>query len=337
MDHLLGLVYSQEETGTVSAWRSRWSEALSPQEVSAISSLSAWTTAHEVAWTIYGEPDFPTKLQGVISKPYIIYYQWDLSLLERPLLWIVGPRSHSAYAKHVLEHLFDQSKAYQFCTISGLAPGVDQLCHQLSLQHHIPTIAVLGSGLKRYRENENQAWIDRIVEAWGLVISEFKLDQVPQTYTYPQRNRIIAWCADVIFLPEAGIKSGSLITAEYGLQMHKPVYGVPNSIFSSPSAWLNDYIAQGKITMATSCTSLLEKYFSPQQEISYNPRPISLLTDQEEKIFHIIAQQESCAIAHIIEQYKCSSQEAITLLSFLEMKKYIYQEIPWVYKVVSSK
>ena len=72
------------------------------------------------------------------------------------------------------------------------------------------------------------------------MISEFKLDQEPAQYTFPQRNRIIAGLSDVLFLPEAGKESGSLITVDFALQMQKPVYGVPNFIFSDKSAGLHE-------------------------------------------------------------------------------------------------
>jgi len=39
---------------------------------------------------------------------------------------------------------------------------------------------------------------------------------------------LIAGLADILFLPEAGEQSGSLITANFAFDMHKPIYGVPN-------------------------------------------------------------------------------------------------------------
>jgi predicted Rossmann fold nucleotide-binding protein DprA/Smf involved in DNA uptake len=49
----------------------------------------------------------------------------------------------STYAGQVMEALFEVAKAYDVVTISGLARGVDQKCHQLSLKSSLPTIAVL--------------------------------------------------------------------------------------------------------------------------------------------------------------------------------------------------
>jgi predicted Rossmann fold nucleotide-binding protein DprA/Smf involved in DNA uptake len=49
----------------------------------------------------------------------------------------------SGYGKQVVEHLFSFAPDYDLVTVSGLADGVDQLCHQLSHDNNIPTIAVL--------------------------------------------------------------------------------------------------------------------------------------------------------------------------------------------------
>jgi predicted Rossmann fold nucleotide-binding protein DprA/Smf involved in DNA uptake len=50
----------------------------------------------------------------------------------------------SLYGKQVMERVFDEMTGYDIVTISGMADGVDQLCHKLSCQQNIPTIAVLG-------------------------------------------------------------------------------------------------------------------------------------------------------------------------------------------------
>ena len=134
-----------------------------------------------------------------------------------------------------MEELFRVLPQYDIVTISGLAPGVDTMCHEMSILANIPTIAVLGGGLQYFLKSGNREFIHKIVDNGGLVLSEFDLDKQPERYTFPQRNRIVAGLSECVFLPEAGEKSGSLITADFARQVHKPVYGVPSSIFSSSS------------------------------------------------------------------------------------------------------
>jgi DNA processing protein len=71
----------------------------------------------------------------------------------------------------------------------------------------------------------------------------------------------VAGLADAIFLPEAGEKSGSLITADFGIHMHKPVYGTPNTIFSSSSDGLHRMIQQGLIKPVFALSTMLDAHF----------------------------------------------------------------------------
>jgi DNA processing protein len=88
--------------------------------------------------------DFHFKLFPIRPRVHIIYYLGNLSLLNKKIIGIVGPRMMSLYGKQVVETMFAAMHGYDVVTISGMADGVDQLCHTLSCQQNIPTIAVLG-------------------------------------------------------------------------------------------------------------------------------------------------------------------------------------------------
>ena len=162
MEHSKWLLYSGDASMTISALM-----AMEDAPSTLFPELQSWTQEQWVDWTIAGESDFHYKLLLIKSKPHIIYYIGDLSLLDQPILWIVWPRMHSKYATEVMTKLFSLAPSYSFTTISGLAPGVDQLCHRLSLQKWIPTIAVLGGGLKWYLSGSNRSLIKDIVPSGG--------------------------------------------------------------------------------------------------------------------------------------------------------------------------
>ncbi|MCX6822803.1 MAG: DNA-processing protein DprA [candidate division SR1 bacterium] len=196
MNHNKGLLYSGDESITIAGLKNleKVSSDIFPE-------IQARTEKESIKRTIEGEDDFHYKLLLIKSKPHIIYYMGNIDILNYSILGIVGPRMHSSYATEILTKLFALAPSYHFATISGLAPGVDQLCHRLSLQKGIPTIAVLGGGFRHFLSGRDRELIQEIVTNGGLVISEFRLFQEPQTYTFPQRNRIIAgfissrsWC-----------------------------------------------------------------------------------------------------------------------------------------------
>lgn len=157
----------------------------------------------------------------------------------------------------------------------------------------------------------------------------------PTDYSFPQRNRIIAGLADVLFLPEAGEKSGSLITVNFALEMHKPVYGVPNSIFSEQSVGINQFIAQGQIKAVTNFSDFFDHFFHKLHDGQGGKTEIMRedISDTEKKILDIISEKNICGLQDIYAQGDISSQDIITSLTFLEIKKYIYQETPGIYRV----
>ena len=54
-----------------------------------------------------------------------------------------------------------------------------------------------------------------------IKISEIQYYITPTKYTFPARNRIIAGICESLFIIEAKVKSGTLITAEFAYELRK--------------------------------------------------------------------------------------------------------------------
>ena len=67
----------------------------------------------------------------------------------------------------------------------------------------------------------------KIVECNGLIISEYPINFLGTFYTFPERNRIIAGLSSLLVVIQAGISSGSLITANFAIDQGKDVFVVP--------------------------------------------------------------------------------------------------------------
>ena len=67
----------------------------------------------------------------------------------------------------------------------------------------------------------------------------------PRKWTFPARNRIIAALAEATIVVEAAEKSGSLITAEFALELGREVLAVPGSVRSWRSDGTNALIRDG--------------------------------------------------------------------------------------------
>jgi DNA processing protein len=120
--------------------------------------------------------------------------------------------------------------------ISGFMYGIDTEAHRVCLDLGGKTVAVLGSGLDCLPTIENDNLYSKILESGGAVLSEYEPNFKATVWSFPQRNRIVAGLATTgVLVVEAGIKSGSLITARIARDQNRTVFAVPGPITSSTS------------------------------------------------------------------------------------------------------
>jgi DNA processing protein len=132
--------------------------------------------------------------------------------------------------------------------VSGLALGVDGAAHEGALEcadtQHLPTVAVVGTGLDRVYPRQHQVLAHRIAQR-GLLLSEFPLGTPPAAAHFPQRNRIIAGLSRGTLVVEAALQSGSLITARLATEQGREVFAIPGSIHAPQSRGCHALIKQG--------------------------------------------------------------------------------------------
>lgn len=189
---------------------------------------------------------FPERLLGVKPEVEGVWYKGNLALSESPkMIAIVGSRRMSRYGKVVLSELVPRLVAAGYTTVSGFMYGIDIEMHRLTVENGGKTIGVLGWGIEAPILPENQGLYQKVLESEGLFLSELAPTKLGELWTFPRRNRLVVGLADLVLVVEAGLKSGSLNSAEWARKLGKPVYSVPGSIFSPVSEGCNWLIAKG--------------------------------------------------------------------------------------------
>lgn len=302
--------------------------------------LQNWMNQHNIIWLLDDDPDFPHQFHSIKSPPSIIYAMWNLDILNNQILWIVWPRDMSQYANQVMQALFTQIADSDIMTVSWMARGVDHLCHQLSIGYHLPTIAILGWGLRYYRNSSARSFMNEIIQNWWLILSEFKLDFKPTAWSFPQRNRLIAGLSDALFLPEAREWSGSLITADFAYQYHKPIFVAPNPIFSENWIWSNHLVTSWKASLLSDFSQIFKlfkisyKKENNNDDCQYDNFSIAYsFTEEEKNLLSIVSHHNNQDFSEWICEISPDLWEAMCKLTDLEMQWYISQATPWNYFV----
>ena len=182
---------------------------------------------------------FPELLKQIPDCPKRLFIQGEFPLsnsLDEDLkfLTIVGSRKYSEYAKSACEMLIEGLRGYPIVIISGLALGIDSIAHRAAIKNGLKTIAVPGSGLHDsvLYPRSHLGLRDSILENGGCLISEFSPDFKATLWSFPKRNRVMAGLSHAVFVMEAEIKSGTLITSKFATEYNRDVFTIPHSIFS---------------------------------------------------------------------------------------------------------
>ena len=189
-----------------------------------------------------GSPEYPPLLAQLPDAPPILWALGDASLLQRPLLAMVGARNASSLGTRMARRLAAGLGEAGHVVVSGLARGIDAAAHLAALEHG--TIAVMAGGVDVIYPTENAALAGEIAER-GLRISEQPFGLLPRARHFPQRNRIISGLAAGVVVVEAAARSGSLITARGALDQGREVFAVPGHPFDGRASGCNMLIRDG--------------------------------------------------------------------------------------------
>lgn len=188
---------------------------------------------------------YPKNLKQIYDKPIVLYAKGNLKLLSNQGIAVVGARNCSPYGRKISKEIGSFLANNGVCVISGLAKGIDKYAHEGAIEGKGKTIAVIGNGIDNIYPSENQELARRIIQNNGLILSEYVIGTKPDKNNFPMRNRIISALSNGIVVVEAGKRSGSFITVDFGLEQGKEIFAVPGNIHSNVSIGTNNLIKQG--------------------------------------------------------------------------------------------
>jgi DNA processing protein len=233
---------------------------------------------------------FPSLLKEIPDPPEQLYYRGNLPPEDAKVLAVVGSRNYSDYGKQAVEALVGGLRGSNVAIVSGLALGIDGLAHQAALDAGLFTLAVPGSGLDEavLYPRRHRALAREILSSGGGLLSEFEPAFKATTWSFPQRNRIMAGLAHAVLVVEASLKSGTLITSRLAVDYNRDVLTVPGSIFSKNTAGPHLLLRLGA-TPVTSSDDILEALGIEREAPREAPLPAAL-NFEEARVLELLAE-----------------------------------------------
>lgn len=272
---------------------------------------------------------FPVLLGHIPDPPETLYLRGTLPSADYKLLTVVGSRRMSRYGKDACEYLIKGLAGFPVAIVSGLALGIDGVAHEAALSAGLPTIAVPGSGLADEvlypRTHVNLA--HRILESGGALLSEFEPEWKPRPESFPQRNRIMAGMAHATLIIEAGMQSGTLITARLAVEYNRELLIVPHSIFAEGGAGGHLFAKIGATPVRTA-DDILEVLGIEKTETTRS----LLLTDEEQKVIDILS--EPLSRDELIRALEMPIASANVLLASMELRGLVAESLGEIRKTI---
>ena len=261
------------------------------------------------------DPYFPVLLKQIENVPKRLYYRGTLSALKERCFAVVGTRKPTEYGRWAAYKLGKRLSESGFTVVSGMAAGIDTLAHKGALSAGGRTIAVLGCGIDICFPAANKLLMEEIEEK-GLLLSEYPPGYPPSKFTFPKRNRIISGLCEGIVVVEAGLASGSLITAERAAEQGRSVYALPGNINSVMSIGANKLICDGAQPIAVIDDLLwdLGVRKNPDQKF------YEMLSSNEKKIVALITEKGEVTSSFLCQTMKLPASKVNEILTVLEMK-----------------
>jgi len=274
-----------------------------------------------IRFLVKGEEEFPERLSYIYDSPDVLYVRGKLPSPEKKTIAIVGARNCTDYGIQMAEWFGRELAKAGMEVISGLARGIDSSAHCGAMEGGGNTYGILGCGIDICYPIENLELFMEMQKSGGI-ISEYGMGIGPRPGNFPMRNRIISGLSDGVLVIEAKEKSGSLITAQLGLEQGKDIFAVPGRGCDVLSKGCNQLIKQGAF-LADSPEDIMEFYQIEMKKIWEGKKNFENFLDLKLEMVYSGLSLKPKHIQTIVEEMDMPLADIMEILLSLEMRGYV--------------
>jgi DNA processing protein len=280
-----------------------------------------FTLEHHIDVLFYTDKAYPERLRNLPDSPALLYYKGSIPLNQSRLVAIIGTRKPSPRGISICEELVEGLQPYGVAVVSGLAYGIDITAHRKSLEVNIPTVGVLGHGMREIYPPQHRNTAGKMIEQGGL-LTEYPGYMRPDREHFPMRNRIVAGMCDALIVVETQGKGGSMITASIANNYNKDVFAVPGRVKDKQSEGCNLLIKSHRASLLESIDDLayIMRWEALDAAKDVQHQLFVELTPDEKNIVDLLGKQEMMGIDALSSCVQRPSSQMAGLLLELEFK-----------------
>ena len=262
---------------------------------------------HSIKVFFFQDEGYPVRLAQCEDAPVTFFFRGKASLDAPMILSIVGTRHATPHGRDLCRKIVADlaQKFPALVIVSGLAYGIDIEAHRAALANKLPTIGVLGHGLKTIYPSVHANVARDMIQNGGL-LTDFSSSTLPERNNFIRRNRIIAGISDATLIIESGIRGGALITSDIAASYNRDVMAIPGRPDDEWSAGCNALIRCNK-------AALVEKSEDIEYLLGWKPAALAApvqtllftgMSDNEKKIWDALKADDGLsvdAISRMIE------------------------------------
>ena len=272
----------------------------------------------------YLDNDYPFRLKQCDDSPVIFFLKGTCDLNSSKILSIVGTRNPTTHGREICERIIGglASGHPDIIIVSGLAYGIDIHSHKAALSNNLPTIGVLGHGLKTIYPSVHKSTAMAMINKGGGLITDFISRVLPERNNFIKRNRIIAGLSDATLVIQSGKKGGALITADIANSYNRDVFAVPGRTDDEKYSGCNSLIKSNKAALIESSDDI-EYHLNWKPEKSKAPFQRTLfghLDETEKSIYELLIKKGDLSIDNICRLLDIPVHKLSSVLIQMEFK-----------------
>lgn len=210
---------------------------------------------------VYGAENYPTLLYNCCDAPLVLYALGDLDLIIGKEKWftITGTKSCSEISTLITNKLIEDIARYtpNSVIVTGISDGVEKSVLRSTVKNNLKCAVVSPKSLDKLQNDYATLFINEVLQAGGVVLTEYPFDTPYYPTCYKETNRIMAGLSHAMIITEAPLESNTLHTAHIAESYIRELFAFPGRATDHSYMGCNALIKSGKADMITEFTDVV--------------------------------------------------------------------------------